>query len=285
MKNMKFSLRIIFLSLPFLALSCSGTDSPELPDTPDVYKGETLKYPKAAGVTRIVSYNVGVFSKYVDNSIPEVAGIIKELDADAVVLNEVDSCTKRSPLYQAKVLAQTLGGWNHVFGPAMKTGGGLYGNAIITSPSHPVNKGYRILLGKNGGAEERSLVVAECDRFVLFGTHLDHTQENARIQQAKNINAYVQEHYKGDSRPVFFLGDMNCEPADAPVLELGKTWKMVSKKTSTYPTIGLKKCIDFIFLYRDAAQVSVTGSEATRYLTQGDPGLASDHIPIFVDYK
>ncbi len=275
----------VFLSL---TSSCSGEkdNTEEFPELSDAYKKtDPQRYPKGEGVTRIVSYNVGTFNKYTANSVPEVAEIIKELKADAVIMNEVDSCTVRNPLYQVKVLAETLGNWNYVFGPALRRSGGAYGNAIVTSPAHKVLKDTTLLLGRHNGAEERGLVVAECERFVIMGTHLDHTQEYARIQQAKAINTFVEKNYKGDSRPVFLLGDMNCEPNDAPLKELKNTWTVLSKNTPTYPTTNLKKCIDFVMLYTGAGKATVTMSEATRYLFNGDPGIASDHIPVFVDYK
>ena len=287
MRHFFFGIITVFL-LQGLASSCSGEkditeDFPELSDT--YQKTDPQRYPKEEGVTRIVSYNVGTFNKYMANSITEVAEIITELKADAVIMNEVDSCTSRNPLYQVKVLAETLGNWNYAFGPALRIYGGAYGNAIVTSPANKVLRDTTVLLGRNNGAEERSLVVAECERFVLMGSHLDHTQEFARIQQAKAINAFVKKHYKGDSRPVFLLGDMNCEPNDAPLKELKNTWTVVSRNTPTYPTTSLKKCIDFVLVYTGAGKVTVTKTEATRYLFNGDPGMASDHIPIFVDYK
>ncbi len=276
---------LVFLSL---ASSCLGEkDNPEeFPELSGTYKmTDPQRYPKEEGVTRIVSYNVGTFNKYMANSISEVAEIISELKADAVIMNEVDSCTSRNPFYQVKVLAETLGNWNYAFGPAMHVYGGAYGNAIVTSPGNKVLRDTTVLLGRHNGAEERSLIVAECERFVIMGSHLDHTQEFARIQQAKIINDFVKKYYKGDSRPVFLLGDMNCEPNDAPLKELKNTWTVVSKNTPTYPTTSLKKCIDFVMLYSGAGKATVTMTEATRYLFNGDPGTASDHIPIFVDYK
>ena len=44
----------------------------------------------------LVQYNVGAFKKYDDSSIDAIARVVKELDADAVTFNEVDSCTRRT---------------------------------------------------------------------------------------------------------------------------------------------------------------------------------------------
>ena len=42
---------------------------------------------------RLVTYNVGVFNKYIADDYPLVAGMMREIEADAVCLNELDSCT------------------------------------------------------------------------------------------------------------------------------------------------------------------------------------------------
>ena len=53
----------------------------------------------------LVSYNVGVFSKYEDNTVPQVADLIRGTGASLVALNELDSCNRRHATYQLKELA------------------------------------------------------------------------------------------------------------------------------------------------------------------------------------
>ena len=57
---------------------------------------EKAYYPKAAGSFRIMSYNVGNFSKYLpfNDNIDMIASMIKESEADVVALNEIDSLTR-----------------------------------------------------------------------------------------------------------------------------------------------------------------------------------------------
>ena len=57
--------------------------------------GSDGAYPKKKGSLRIVQYNIGAFSKEIENSIPMVAAMMKELHADAISLNELDSCNAR----------------------------------------------------------------------------------------------------------------------------------------------------------------------------------------------
>lgn len=49
---------------------------------------------------RLMTYNVGNFSKYRDDSLPEVARLIRECDASLVSLNELDSCNRRHNTFQ-----------------------------------------------------------------------------------------------------------------------------------------------------------------------------------------
>ena len=71
--------KLVKTSLMVLFLTCSTILSAQTGRT-------TLK---------IVHYNVGVFSKEIENSIPMIAGMMKELDADVISLNELDSCNLR----------------------------------------------------------------------------------------------------------------------------------------------------------------------------------------------
>ena len=76
--------KLVKTSLMVLFLTCSTILSAQTGRT-------TLK---------IVHYNVGVFSKEIENSIPMIAGMMKELDADVISLNELDSCNLRHDTYQ-----------------------------------------------------------------------------------------------------------------------------------------------------------------------------------------
>ena len=67
-------------------------------------------YSKSPGAVRLVAYNVGVFSKYRDDSTRDIAAMMLELDADAVAVSELDSCNRRNPVYQLEAFAEALGG-------------------------------------------------------------------------------------------------------------------------------------------------------------------------------
>ena len=64
---------LFFLLLSLSVSACSKDDY-------------TPAYPKSEGVTRLVSYNVGVFAKYAKSGYKMTARMMKELDADAVCI-------------------------------------------------------------------------------------------------------------------------------------------------------------------------------------------------------
>ena len=85
---------LFFLLLSLSVSACSKDDF-------------TPAYPKSEGVTRLVSYNVGVFAKYAKSGSKMTARMMKELDADAVGMQELDSCTTRTKhVFQVKRFAE-----------------------------------------------------------------------------------------------------------------------------------------------------------------------------------
>jgi endonuclease/exonuclease/phosphatase family metal-dependent hydrolase len=81
---------------------------------------------------------------------------------------------------------------------------------------------------------------------------------------------------------------MNCEPNDAPIVELKKNWTMLSVADNTYPSSPSKpatKCIDFIFVLKNKAQYEFVKSEVPTKFENGSVTEASDHLPIYVDVK
>ena len=70
---------------------------------------------------RILSYNVGVFNKYLKDGYTDVANIIKETNADIVLFQELDSCTTRTgKVYQLEHICSMLDGeWDFKFGAGL----------------------------------------------------------------------------------------------------------------------------------------------------------------------
>ena len=227
----------------------------------------------------LVSYNVGVFSKYEDNTIPQVADVIRSAGASLVALNELDSCNRRHADYQLQDLAKELGDWSFQFASAFPYAGGAYGNGVVSRDK--VISRYKVHLPKSDGSEPRSIAVVETDRCVFASVHLDYVGENSQRDQVEALNDWFKGVYAGAKKPVFLCGDFNAEPDSEAIELMRQGWTRLSGTESTYSTKNPRKCIDYIFAYKDAAPVEVVSTEV---LTAGT-GTLSDHFPIKVVVK
>ena len=250
--------KLVYL-LPLLLLSCGKTKEPT-----------TLT---------LLSYNVGVFSKYEDNTIPDVADVIRDADASFVALNELDSCNRRHANYQLKDLAEELGGWSYQFASAFPYAGGAYGNGVV-SRDKVINR-YKVHLPKSDGSEPRSIAVVETDRCVFASVHLDYVGENSQRDQIAALNDWFKAVYAGSKKPVFLCGDFNAEPESEAIDLMRQDWTQLTGTDFTYSTKNPRKCIDFVFAWKKAAPVEVASSEV---LTEGTEDL-SDHYPVKVVVK
>ena len=227
----------------------------------------------------LVSYNVGVFSKYEDNTIPQVADVIRGAGASLVALNELDSCNRRHADYQLQELAKELGDWSFQFASAFPYAGGAYGNGVVSRDK--VISRYKVHLPKSDGSEPRSIAVVETDRCVFASVHLDYVGENSQRDQVEALNDWFKGVYAGAKKPVFLCGDFNAEPDSEAIELMRQGWTRLSGTESTYSTKNPRKCIDYVFAYKDAAPVEVVSTEV---LTAGTETL-SDHFPIKVVVK
>jgi len=227
----------------------------------------------------LVTYNVGAFSKYEDNTIPQVAEVILAADASYVALNELDSCNRRHDSYQLQELAEALGEWAFQFASAFPFGGGAYGNGIVSR--NQVISRYRVPLPRSDGSEPRSVAVVETDLCVFASVHLDYIGENSQSDQVKALNAWFKAVYAGAGKPVFLCGDFNALPDSETIGLMQESWTRLSGTDFTFSTRDPHECIDYVFCYKDAAPVKVLSSEV---LTEGTETL-SDHFPVKVVVK
>lgn len=240
-------------------------------------------YPKEKAVTRIVQYNVGVFSKEIENSIPMVAAMMNEIGADALSLNELDSCTTRHGNNQLADFAEAIGGWEYRFSRAMPYAGGAYGVGI-TVPDRIIDA-FTVALPKGNGSEPRACGVVETKRYVLATTHLDYKDMPSMVVQAKTINEALAVRYAKSKKPVFLAGDMNATYGSDVLKELEKEWDVLSCGKNTFSAHNPFERIDFIMALRNGAKYTVVGSDVPVKFQGGDVEVASDHLPIFVDVK
>ena len=295
MNNMK-NILITFVSLAFV-LSCTKPVSlPDYEFPPHLGGQETPKPNPEPGTgggkemtVRLCSYNVGTFSKSKSvlghYSYPEVASLLKEIDADVVGLSETDRGNNRTDnQYQAAELAKAVGtGWTSYFAYAHNT---TYGNSIVASPDYKVVKEWpRLLIPKGNGSENRSMGAVEYENFVFCVTHLDHISIDASKQGAEIITAWALENYGSGktSKPVFLVGDMNCIPSETTITGFKKNWTLVSCMENTFPSDKPVKCIDDIFVLNNGVKFKAGETHAVTSSKATDVKLASDHCPMYCD--
>lgn len=227
-----------------------------------------------------VQYNVGAFSKYDSSSVEAIARAVREMNADAVTLNELDSCTTRTgQVDQLAAFAQEMGGWNHHYAAAMPYKGGAYGVGVAASPAFEVVRIDRIALPKLNGREPRAVAVVEYKDYVLCSTHLDLTLES-QLGQVETINHYMDSVYADSRKPIFLCGDFNCLPDSEPIKVMKQTWQQISPSLPTYPADSPVKCIDYIFVRPNGRTVTVKTTSIPQTLETADLATASDHLPV-----
>ena len=306
---MKYNINKLFLLLgltlcSLVLASCSSPKSSDDPeeeqwtwnkkdkddekDNKDDKEQTVSAYPKPDGYFRIVTYNVGSLGKVI-TSVSEnasmVAAMMKEIEADVVGLNELDSVNTRHNVNEVALLADAMGGWQWHFGRAMAYKNGAYGNGVIVPSGTKIVDKYTVALPKGSGSEPRSIAVVETDKYVIGAAHLDHMSEEASIEQARTVNRWVEEHYRNCSKPVFFCGDMNSYPTSEAIKTLETEWERLSSTANTAPAIAPTSCIDYIFHYRKSASVTSKGGGPMTRFSDGDVTKASDHLPVYVDVK
>ena len=228
----------------------------------------------------LVQYNVGAFHKYDSSSVEHIARAVREMGADAVTFNEVDSCTTRTgQIDQMAAFAQEMGGWHQYYAAAMPYKGGAYGVGVAGKPEFEVLRTDRIALPKLNGREPRAVAVIEYKDFVLCSTHLDLTLES-QLGQVATINHYMDSLYADCGKPVFLGGDFNAFPDSEPIAMMKKTWELLTPVTYSFPSHAPDRCIDYIFVRPNGKKVSVDAAEIPVALQTADVATATDHLPV-----
>ncbi|WP_159731378.1 endonuclease/exonuclease/phosphatase family protein [Sphingobacterium sp. 18053] len=203
-----------------------------------------------------------------------IAKIIKNSKADLVGLQEIDVNLGRSYFEnQAKKLAE-LTDMHYVFSKGIDLEKGEYGTAILSKS--PIERVEKHFLPSPVESERRSLSIIEVTihkRKILFAnTHLDLKDKN-KIEQAK----FITNRFENEKLPTILVGDLNSEPKDPAITELGKVFKKTSiTKGFTFPQDKPTTEIDYIMITKSAA----AKFSNHRILNEQ---YASDHRPLYVE--
>lgn len=203
-----------------------------------------------------------------------IAQIIKHSNADLVGLQEIDVNLGRSYNEdQAKKLAE-LTGMHYIFSKGIDLEQGEYGTAILSK--YPIESVEKHFLPSPIQSERRSLSIVEVrinNKKILFAnTHLDLKDKN-KIAQAK----FITSRFKSEKRPVILVGDLNSEPTDPAIKELGMLFTKTSSQNGlTFPQDKPNTEIDYIM---------VNTSSHPKFFNHRviEEKYASDHRPLYVE--
>lgn len=231
----------------------------------------------------VITYNVGALSKTTGGNegdvisgpdrVSDMAAVLEP--ASLAALQELDSCNRRSPVFQLEELSKALDGRPFHFARAFPFAGGAYGNGVLSR--EPLVASFTVPLPQADGAEPRSMAVVETAELVFASVHLDHVGAEARMEQVRFINKWFREHYSGSLKPVFLCGDFNSRPESEVIGLMEERWERLSGTDFTYSSDDPHGCIDYIFCWRGGAPVKAASA---RVVTEA--GQLSDHFPVSV---
>ena len=280
-------------SLPIMG--CGGKDTPRhIPDYQPKPKNEDYKYAKAEGNVRIMTYNCfycksNTASKtFSDEHTADFAKVIKALNPDVVVIQELDSgTTERNKRYLLDDIRRATGlEYDLFFGSAAPYSNGKIGPGVLYKRAMQPTSIKKIALP---GKETRALMVLTFPRFALLGTHLD-LDVTARKTSAEIVN---HELTTLATQPVFFAGDLNDSPSwkpeqtAFPIIE--QSFEIISARSGSIPDQP-NETIDYILV--DKAHKSAVKVVKTAVVKQleingkvTETQTVSDHFPVFVDVR
>lgn len=228
---------------------------------------------KQPPILRILTYNIhaGKDAKQVDN-LERVAALIKEQDADIVLLQEVDKNTQRSGKVDQLGRLEQFTGMHGAFGKTLDYQGGDYGIAIlskweITSTFMTPLKVEPPQTRAGGSKEPRgALTVVTKSPFgdlTIINTHIDASRDDTyRKQEAPQVVALARSNERKGAR-VIVGGDFNSTP-DSEVQKLVRAsglrdaWmECGSGDGLSFPDDVPVKRIDYLFL---TGKMSCTGA-------------------------
>ena len=233
----------------------------------------------------------------------EISELIVELDADVVVLNEVDFCATWSGGYdQAETIAE-LTGYRYVVKQANLDFGFIYGrwhfgNVLLSRfpvsdvevvEFAPVNFWESWVVGCKRGLS--CTVELDPENSVsVIGLHLEARGETVRVKEANDVARFAERL----NHPLIVAGDLNTTPPVAPLSKTGiegnNAFEELVKSTElsyspdqaptekelTFPAFGPETTIDWI-LFTEPSLSLVEQRVVSSQL--------SDHLPVVAEFR
>ncbi len=231
---------------------------------------------------RWVSWNIhkgigGVDRRY---RLERVIGVLAEIDADLVLLQEVDEGAKRSRFErQVDRIGDALGLAHRAYHPNHRLRAGHYGNAVLSRVAldHCENIDLTEPLRKKRGALHVRFAMGEAEgarRVWLYNVHLGLAEAERQRQLNRLLNWHGRRRVGSDT-VVVIAGDLNdvyrkLYPA---VLERAG-FAAPPARPKTFPAALPVRPLDAIFVRGPAAVTELLAKK------DGLASRASDHLPL-----
>jgi endonuclease/exonuclease/phosphatase family metal-dependent hydrolase len=224
---------------------------------------------------RVATYNIhACVGRDGRRDVTRIVRILREIDADIVGLQEVESRHGRSSVDQAQMMADALG-MACVEGPLLLARRGWYGNALLTRLR--VQSVRRVLFDRHG-KEARGVLV--CDllgrdaaSWRVLTTHLDLRSRHRRRQFETLLDELVPDR----PRPTVLMGDFNEWWPGSRALATLRRHAELPPAPPTFPSWLPVLRLDRI------AHTACRLEDRVRSHATPLSRLASDHLPVFAD--
>lgn len=236
---------------------------------------------------RVLSYNIHHGQGADDRlSLERIAQVIRQADPDIVTLQEVDQgCGRSGRKAQAQEL-ERLTGYYSVFGKAIDFDGGEYGQGVLSRWPIKESRVHRLPNEQqsNGSMREQRIVLeaivsSEFGFVRVLGTHLDHSKEELRQEQALAVDRLLDSVSFGKSKTAatILAGDLNDVPDSRTLGHFRQRWQIdprsAGESLASYPSQSPRTRIDYVMVDREGLLLV----DSVEVLTES---VASDHRPV-----
>jgi endonuclease/exonuclease/phosphatase family metal-dependent hydrolase len=216
------------------------------------------------GAFRVLVYNIHAGKDPVGGrNLDRVAALVRGLQPDLVLLQEVDRGTERSGHVDQLAELEQRTGLHGAFGKTLDYQGGEYGIAVLSRWPITVDTLVRLPVEppqqRAGGSYEprgalHVVIAAPGGALHVIDTHLDSSTEDVyRIQEVRTLRAIAETAHAG-SPLVVVGGDLNAEPGSRVVGYLADSflrdaWPGCGQGPGfSYPAEEPVKRIDYLFI-------------------------------------
>ncbi|MBS0924879.1 endonuclease/exonuclease/phosphatase family protein [Providencia sp. JGM181] len=282
-----------------ILISCGATAATTGSEVLMVQNGGTPNkvYSANKPTIKVATYNIGKNELAADvANLDELSKAIAKIDADVIVLTEIDNKTARSKKVNQLEEIAKANKMDFAFGKALDFDGGEYGVGILSK--YKIEKSQVVNL-PSGGAEQRVVLLSQITKpgfdspIIIMGTHLDWQKDpTIRIGQVRHIlDATIGDTETGFDNIAasikILAGDFNSTAKEQPIQEISYFWDPVEKKGvnyRTWPAVNPAIDIDHIFTYKgqvwDVKTMTIpTDSKDFQW------SKVSDHLPVIAELE